>query len=61
MITKAEWKETADHRLAENLALRVLIIQADKILDRPSEDLAAAKKRIKRARRKLEIAKKISD
>ncbi len=32
MITKKEWKEAAERRLAENVAHRVIIIQIEKMV-----------------------------
>jgi len=59
MCTKKEWKEAAERRLAENLALRVLVNELEEILSKPSEDLAQAKHRIRRALRKIAVAKEI--
>lgn len=59
MTTKKEWQQCAERRLAEGLALRILVNEVEAILDRPIEDLAAAKKRIRRALRKIAVAKEI--
>jgi hypothetical protein len=59
MCSKKEWKAAAERRLAENLALRMLVEQLDQILNKPSDDLAQAKRLIRRARRKVAVAKEI--
>ena len=59
MSTKKEWKQAAERRLAENVAFRMLINELETILTRPSENLAQAKKRIRRALRKIAVAKEI--
>jgi len=59
MCSKKEWKEAAERRLAENLALRMLVEELDQILNKPSEDLAKAKRIIRRASRKVAVAREI--
>ena len=59
MCSKKEWKRTAERRLVEGLALRILVNEVEGILDRPIEDLAEAKKRIRRALRKIAVAKEV--
>ncbi len=59
MCTKKEWKQCAERRLAENLALRFLVTELEMILDKPIEDLTQAKKRIRRAQRKIAVAKEV--
>jgi len=59
MCSKKEWKQCAERRLAEGLALRMLVNEVEGILDRPIEDLAEAKKRIRRALRKIAVAQEV--
>jgi len=59
MCSKKEWKQCAERRLAEGLALRMLVNEIEGILDRPIEDLASAKKRIRRALRKIAVAQEV--
>lgn len=61
MPNKKEWKEAADRRLVEILALRVLVNELEEILSKPLTDLAQAKKKIRRALRKIAVAQEISD
>jgi len=53
MSSKKEWKQAAERRLMENLALRMRLAEVEIILNKPSENLAQAKKRIRRALRKI--------
>ena len=59
MCSKKEWKATAERRLVENLALRVCLAELEVILSRPSVDRAQATRRMRRALRKIAVAKEI--
>lgn len=59
MYTKAEWKKTAERRLVENLALRTLLYELEEILSRPIGELVQAKRCIRRALRKIVVAKEV--
>jgi len=59
MSSKKEWQECAERRLAEVLALRILINQLEETLNKPSDTLAQAKTRIRRALRKIAVAQEI--
>jgi len=56
MSTKAEWKEAAERRLAENLAHRVLIEQMDQVLRQPERGYRA---RIRELYKLVRTAKEI--
>jgi DNA/RNA-binding domain of Phe-tRNA-synthetase-like protein len=59
MCTKKEWRQAAERRLTENLTLLVLIEELEQILSKPVDDLPQAKKRIRRALRKIAVAKEV--
>jgi hypothetical protein len=59
MSSKKEWMEAAERRLVEGLALRMVINELESILSKPAEDFAQAKRNIRRALRKIAVAKEI--
>lgn len=56
MCTKAEWKEAAERRLAENLALKVLLTQIDEVL---SNSQMGFQERVYQASDLVSVAKEI--
>jgi len=59
MSSKKEWKAAAERRLAENVAMRILLHELEEILTRPIGELAQAKRCIRRALRKIAVAKEV--
>ena len=59
MSSKKEWKKAAERRLRENLALKTLLYELEEILTRPITELAQAKRCIRRALRKIAVAKEV--
>lgn len=53
MRSKKELQATAEKQLTENRVLRLLLTDLEEILNRPIENLAQAKQRIRRAQRKI--------